>query len=40
MAWGGGEEGRRASFPMGLPCCVSNEKLIFGSGTKLLVLGK
>lgn len=32
--------GRRDSFPAGLSCCVSNEKLFFGGGTKLSVLGK
>lgn len=33
-------EGRRASFLIRLQGCVSNEKLFFGSGTKLSVLGK
>lgn len=37
----GRRDGReQGSFPTRLECCASNEKLFFGAGTKLSVLGK
>lgn len=37
----GRRDGReQGSFPTRLECCASNQKLFFGAGTKLSVLGK